>query len=123
SILHDSPFAQLCASLQVLHFVSPLRVMRMSAQSFRSSSLRGGNTFSNNQTKRRSKNDAERDSKSRYSEVVSVTRGSSQQARPDHGRLQRVLELQRGKSNPRARSMPTARHPARANQYVSEVAD
>src|SRR5207237_3441380 len=31
------------------------RVMRMSAQSFRSSSLRGENTFSKHQTKRRSK--------------------------------------------------------------------
>src|SRR5205823_8003044 len=53
SILHDSPFAQLCASLRVLHFVPPLRVMRMSAQSFRSSSLRGGNTFSKAQNQKK----------------------------------------------------------------------
>ncbi len=86
SILHDSPFAQLCASLQVLHFVTPLRVMRMSARRF--DLLRcEGETPSQKQTKRRSNDNAERkttDTISRHSEVVSFARGGSQQARHDH---------------------------------------
>jgi hypothetical protein len=38
----------------------------------------------------------------------SFTRGSCQQARPDHEGIQRILDLQRRKSNPRAHSMPIA---------------
>src|SRR5260370_112613 len=73
-------------------------------------SLRGGNTFSKTPTKRRSKEDGNTNTISRHSEVVSLTRGSSQQTRPDHGRIQCVLELQRRKSNPCPCAVPTARH-------------
>src|SRR5436853_3311724 len=93
SILHDSPFAQLCASLQVLRFVTPLRVMRLSAQSFRSSSLRGGNTFSKYKPNEGANDNAEsktNDPNSRHTEVVSITRGSGQQARHNHEGLQRI---------------------------------
>src|SRR6266404_7891837 len=127
SILHDSPFAQLCASLRVLHSVTPLRVMRMSTQSFRSLHCEGETPSQRSKHRpKRSKEDAgtkTNNPNGRHSEVVGIARGSSQQARPDHGRIQRVLELQRRKSNSRAHSMPIARHTARPDQYVSEVAD
>src|SRR6266404_3796089 len=125
-IVRDSHIAQVSDSFSLFRpYGCALR-----RQSQPSVTARGKHSLLKTKTQnQRSKENAEPNTntnangKTRHSEVVSFTRGSGQQARPDHEGIQRVLELFRRKSNPRAYSMSIARHAARANQYVSEVAD